>query len=54
MPLPFRDGYPLSEGHTLVIPRAHRASTFEGSDAEQSAIWQLVAEPPAFAWKNQT
>jgi diadenosine tetraphosphate (Ap4A) HIT family hydrolase len=40
--LAFRDGYPLAEGHTLVIPRAHRASIFEGSDTEQSAIWELV------------
>jgi diadenosine tetraphosphate (Ap4A) HIT family hydrolase len=38
------DGYPVSEGHTLVIPRRHVISIFELTVAEQSAIWELVAE----------
>ncbi len=42
--LAFRDRFPIATGHTLVIPRVHHASIFDGSDAEQSAIWQLVSE----------
>lgn len=40
----FRDGYPLSEGHGLVVPRRHLASVFDGSPEEQAALWSLVAE----------
>jgi diadenosine tetraphosphate (Ap4A) HIT family hydrolase len=40
----FRDRYPLSEGHTLVIPWAHRPSVFDGPADEQAALWRLVAE----------
>lgn len=39
----FRDQYPLSRGHTLVIPLKHVASLFELSAAEQGDLWQLVA-----------
>ena len=39
----FRDQYPLSRGHTLVIPLKHVASLFELSAAEQADLWQLVA-----------
>lgn len=38
------DGYPVSEGHTLVIPRRHVPSIFDLSGAEQSDVWALVAE----------
>ena len=37
-----RDNYPVSEGHTLVVPREHKASLFELSAETQAAIWQLV------------
>jgi diadenosine tetraphosphate (Ap4A) HIT family hydrolase len=36
------DAYPLTEGHMLVIPRAHHASVFDGSDVEVAALWALV------------
>jgi len=39
-----RDGYPVSEGHTLVVPRKHAASLFELSHEEQSAVWVLARE----------
>ena len=35
--LTIRDGYPVSPGHTLVLPRRHVASLFEASDAERQA-----------------
>lgn len=37
-----RDLYPVSEGHTLVIPRRHIASWFDASDEEQAALMQLL------------
>jgi diadenosine tetraphosphate (Ap4A) HIT family hydrolase len=38
------DGYPVAEGHTLVIPKRHVASLFDLPEVEQAAIWGLVAE----------
>lgn len=37
-----RDSYPLSEGHTLVIPSKHVESVFELSKIELSDIWTTV------------
>lgn len=37
-----RDRYPVSEGHTLVVPKRHVASWFELDDAEQSALLRAV------------
>jgi len=42
--LAIRDGFPVSPGHTLVIPRRHIASITEATEAEFSAIWALAAE----------
>jgi len=39
----FRDQYPVSPGHTLVIPTKHVASLFELSADEQTEMWKLVA-----------
>jgi diadenosine tetraphosphate (Ap4A) HIT family hydrolase len=36
------DAFPVSTGHTLVVPRKHVASIYELSPAEQDAIWNLV------------
>ncbi len=33
------DGYPVSEGHTLIVPRRHVPSVFDLSGAEQSDVW---------------
>src|SRR4051812_33656154 len=41
--LAFPDGFPVSQGHTLVIPRRHVPSLFQLPDAEQAAVWNLVA-----------
>ena len=40
----FPDGFPVTQGHTLVIPRRHVASLYELSDEEQAAVWRLVAQ----------
>ena len=37
-----RDGYPISPGHTLIIPRRHQKSFFSLSADEQKAILALV------------
>lgn len=37
-----RDGYPISPGHTLVIPRRHVGSFFEISEAERTGMLQLL------------
>ena len=38
------DGFPVSEGHTLVLPREHKANLFDLPGQTQAALWQLVAE----------
>lgn len=43
-PLAFvrRDGYPLTPGHSLVIPRRHVASFFELTADERLAVLELL------------
>lgn len=36
------DGYPVSKGHTLVMPKKHVANFFELPLAEQNECWQVV------------
>ncbi len=42
--LAFLDNYPVSTGHSLVIPKRHVASVFELSKEEFAALWQMVSE----------
>jgi len=37
------DSYPVSTGHSLIIPRKHVASLFDLSAAEQGQLWAVVA-----------
>lgn len=37
-----RDGFPVSPGHTLVIPRRHVASYFEATAEERAAMLALL------------
>lgn len=39
-----RDGFPVSPGHTLVIPRRELASWFDATADEQAAMFALVSE----------
>ena len=39
-----RDGFPVSEGHTLIIPRRHVASFFELQAIEKAAVLQALEE----------
>lgn len=37
-----RDGYPISKGHTLIIPRRHVASFFDTTEEERRAMFKLL------------
>lgn len=39
----FPDGFPVSEGHTLIVPRRHEASLFDLNVDEFAAVWSLVS-----------
>lgn len=41
--LAFHDGYPVTEGHTLVVPRRHVTTLFELPPDEQANIWLFVS-----------
>ncbi len=38
------DGFPVSLGHCLIIPKRHIASFFEATREEQTALLDLLAE----------
>lgn len=38
------DGYPVNEGHTLVIPKRHVANYFELTAEEKESIWAAIEE----------
>ncbi|MCK7497189.1 MAG: HIT family protein [Comamonadaceae bacterium] len=40
--LVIRDGFPISKGHTLVLPRRHVASFFDLEPAERDAVFDLL------------
>ncbi len=40
--LSFRDLYPVTEGHTLVIPKRHVQSFFDLSSTERSEMFKLL------------
>jgi diadenosine tetraphosphate (Ap4A) HIT family hydrolase len=40
----FADGFPLSPGHALIVPRLHEADVLALSSAEQATIRVLVPE----------
>jgi len=40
----FPDAFPVSQGHTLVVPRRHVASIYTLDAAEQADLWHLVVQ----------
>lgn len=42
-----RDAFPVSPGHTLIVPRRHIASAAEATSGEFAAIWALLMEARA-------
>lgn len=47
------DGYPLSPGHSLIIPKRHIASFFEATRDEQISFIDLLAEIQAILVKER-
>ena len=43
----YRDGFPVSPGHTVIIPRRHVATLFEATREEQAALLDALAEAKA-------
>ena len=41
--LAFRDGYQVSQGHTLIVPKRHVETFFDTTLNEQSALLQLLS-----------
>jgi len=39
-----RDGFPVSPGHMLIIPRRHFESFFETTEAERASLLRLLDE----------
>jgi diadenosine tetraphosphate (Ap4A) HIT family hydrolase len=42
--LAFLDGYPVSPGHALVIPKRHVATIFDLTSEEYLDLWTLVRD----------
>lgn len=40
----FLDGFPVTAGHTLVVPKRHIASVCDLPEEEQGAVWSLVTQ----------
>jgi len=40
----FLDGFPVTPGHCLIVPRRHMVSFFEATKEEQAALFELVAQ----------
>lgn len=40
----YRDGFPVSPGHTVIIPRRHFATLFDATEAEQAALLKALAQ----------
>ena len=38
------DGYPVTLGHTLIVPKRHIASFFDATREEQAAMFDLLTE----------
>jgi len=38
------DGFPVSPGHLLVIPKRHFASAFDATDAEMAELWRALRQ----------
>ncbi|MBK6742591.1 MAG: HIT family protein [Hydrogenophilales bacterium] len=43
----YMDGFPVSSGHTIIIPKRHFASLFEASDAEQHSLLKALNQAKA-------
>lgn len=47
-----RDGFPVSDGHSLILPRRHISSFFDATSEERTAMLALLDEACAAARKE--
>jgi len=40
----YKDGFPVSPGHTVIIPKRHFATLFEATEQEQAALLKALGE----------
>lgn len=40
----YKDGFPVSPGHTVIIPKRHFATLFEATEQEQTALLKALGE----------
>ena len=45
--LTLRDAFPVSPGHTLIVPKRHVADLFDATDAEAAEVWQAMRNAAA-------
>ncbi|MBM4181265.1 MAG: HIT family protein [Betaproteobacteria bacterium] len=43
----YKDGFPVSPGHTVILPRRHFATLFEATPEEQSALLAALGRAKA-------
>lgn len=43
----YKDGFPVSPGHTVIIPKRHFATLFEATEAEQLALLKALSQAKA-------
>jgi len=43
-----RDGFPISEGHTLIIPKRHIKSFFDLQSKERDSLFDLVEQEKSY------
>lgn len=46
------DMYPVSPGHSLIIPKRHMESIFEATEEERAALYDLLAEARRWLLSN--
>ena len=45
--LTLRDAFPISPGHTLIVPRRHFANLFDANPEEMAELWKAVRQAAA-------
>jgi len=46
------DGFPISRGHSLIIPKRHFPSLFEATKEERAALWELLDQTRDYLLKQ--
>jgi diadenosine tetraphosphate (Ap4A) HIT family hydrolase len=49
----FYDGFPVSPGHALIIPKRHIVSLFEATEEERALLFELVGGVRALLLKER-